>query len=81
MIIFKWSKSLLAALPSIPIASYCSIRRLAIGNLSSLNIDHLFNANGVTCLAMSTSIDVIQGRMDLQALIINMPMYFTQVRL
>ena len=47
MIIFKWSKSPLAALSSIPIAGYWSIRRLAIGDLSSLNIDHLFNANGI----------------------------------
>lgn len=31
-----------------PIASYCSIKRLALENLSSLKIDHLLNAIGIT---------------------------------
>ncbi len=46
--IFGWSKSPSSALFSITIACYCSIKRLALENLSSPNLGHLLNAIGIS---------------------------------
>jgi len=45
--IFKWFKYPITSLLSIPIASYCSIKRLVLENLSLLNSVTLINANGI----------------------------------
>jgi len=50
MIIFKWSKYPITSLLSIPIASYCSIKRLVLENLFSLNSVPLINPNGIKLL-------------------------------
>ncbi|PKG81775.1 hypothetical protein CXF85_16295 [Colwellia sp. 75C3] len=47
MIIFKWPKYPITSLLSIPIASYCSIKRLALELLFSLNSVTLINPNGI----------------------------------
>ncbi|TWX64521.1 hypothetical protein ESZ36_19615 [Colwellia demingiae] len=56
VIIFKWPKSPITSLLSIPIASYCSIKRLVLENLFSLNSAILINPNAIIIFNVMLSI-------------------------